>query len=1029
MTCPSCHGDVPANARFCPRCGSVLAPPSPPRELRKTVTVLFCDMTDSTALSGRLDPESLREVMLRYYALMRDCLERHGGTVEKFIGDAVVAVFGFPVLHEDDAQRALSAATEMLASIESLNLELRTLIGVEIGIRIGVNTGEVVAAEDASSGQVLAAGEAVNVAARFQQHAAPGQVIVGPVTRALAGDEAVFVSVGELTLKGKADPVPAWRLAELRPPEASHLAALDLPFVGRAGELGQLLRSWDETVRSARGRLVTLHGEPGVGKTRLAAEFAARVAGQGALIGAGRCHPYGEGTPLHALGEALRQVVAAARDRGALDPGPGVSADVGEALGYLESGLLRDGSPGDQPHQLAWAMTLVLATIGNGYPVLLIVDDLHAARPALLGTLRQLAGRITGAPVLVLVLGRSELIEEPDSWPADGLLPLGPLSADEARLFLATLTEVAAHQAGLTDRIVERAGGNPFFLEQLAAIPHQLDAAQPGNDALPPTVRSVIAARLDRLDPTEQDVLLRAAVPGNRFSVPELGALLDAEPAVGDPPEQALGTLTERRLIQPERVTDAYRFSGVLIRDVAYNTLSKRARLRYHEVLAAWYQRRTQSPDLVGLHLERAYRLAADLHPADPRVRRLRIDAAQTLASAGARALRGSDLPWAADLLTQALDLHDESSPERTAVGVQLAEAQLLLGTDPDAQQTLRTLAGQAAADGDQRTAAHARLLLAALELPGPTAVEDALATVPVFEAADDHLGLARAWLRVGQLRQLGGHYSEAEELLRRALRHAVATDTQLELATVVGGLATSLWRGPTPVEAAQAGCRALLAEHSDGHRAERATVNCPHAVLLAYRGDDDEARALVQASLQIITELGHAYGAVTMMIFAATLEGLAGRWDAAENLLHDAAEASLARGDTLSYAAAAAGLTRAYLEQGKDGAVLDAAGVIAVTGDPFVDAEIYGVKGRALAARGDQAAALNTADLALATATLTDSTACLATAELDRAHVLRALGDDAAAAGAAVAARRLYRDKGHAVGVGWTASFAEGAP
>jgi tetratricopeptide (TPR) repeat protein len=256
-----------------------------------------------------------------------------------------------------------------------------------------------------------------------------------------------------------------------------------------------------------------------------------------------------------------------------------------------------------------------------------------------------------------------------------------------------------------------------------------------------------------------------------------------------------------------------------------------------------------------------------------------------------------------------------------------------------------------------------------------------------------------------------------------------VATDTQLELATVVGGLATSLWRGPTPVEAALAGCRALLAEHGDGHRAVRATVNCPHAVLLAYRGDYDEARALVQASLQIITELGHAYGAVTMMIFSATLEGLAGRWEVAENLLREAAEASLARGDTLSYAAAAAGLTRAYLEQGKDGAVLDAAEVIAVTGDPFVDAEIYGVKGRALAARGDQGAALNTADLALATATLTDSTACLATAELDRAHVLRVLGDHAAAADAAVTARRLYRDKGHAVGVGWAAVFAAGAP
>jgi class 3 adenylate cyclase/tetratricopeptide (TPR) repeat protein len=986
------------------------------------VTVLFCDMTDSTALSGRLDAESLREVMVRYYALMRECLERHGGTVEKFIGDAVVAVFGFPVLHEDDAWRALSAATEMLDAVESLNYELRPLIGVEIGIRIGVNTGEVVAVRDAVSGQVLASGGAMNVAARLQQHAAPGEIILGPVTRALAARDAVLVSVGGLSLKGVAEPVPAWRLVELQPPGTSHFQDLDLPFFGRAYELEQLGRLLDQVVGGGVGcQLVTLLGDPGVGKTRLAAEFAAKAGDRGTLIGAGRCRPYGEGTPLHALGEAVRQIVDAAGDRGALGPQP--DPDVAEALAYLQSGLLLDGSPGELPHQLVWAAALVLETIGRSRPVLLVVDDLQAAKPVLLDILDQLTGRITGGAVLVLGLGRLELLDDSPSWGSDrpnaSVLSLGPLSDDESRLLVAALTEVQPHRAGLAEQIVERADGNPFFLEQLVAITDQA-----GLDSLPPTVRSVIAARLDRLDPMEQDVLLRAAVPGNRFSTTELAALLEAEPAVGDPPEQALGALTRRRLIVAERAAEVYRFSSMLVHDVAYNTLSKRARLRYHEVLALWYRRDTQSPDLVGLHLERAYRLAVELHPADQRVRRLRIDAAQTLATAGALALRRSDLHWAADLLAQAFALYDEASPERAAVGVHLAEARLLLGTDPLAQQTLRTLADEASAAGDQGTAAHARLLLAALELPGPSAAEEALATVPVFEAAGDHLGLARAWLRAAQLRQLGGRYGEAEELLRCALEHAVQADTQLELATVIGGLAISLWRGPTPVEAALAGCGTLLAEHAEGHRAVRATVSCPRAVLLAYRGEYDEARLLVQGAIRIITELGHAYGAGTMLIFAAILEGLAGQWDTAEELLRDAAGASLSRGDTLSYAAAAAGLARAQLEQGHDGAALEAAGIVA-TGDPFLDAEVYGVKARALAARGDRDPALQAAEHALAAASVTDSTACQATAELDRAHVLRALDDHVAAAVAAATAGQLFQAKGHLVGVGWAASFS----
>jgi class 3 adenylate cyclase/tetratricopeptide (TPR) repeat protein len=1014
MTCPSCGRDIPDRARFCPNCGTpVTVPVQPRRELRKTVTVVFCDMTDSTALSGRLDAESLREVMVRYYTLMRDCLERHGGTVEKFIGDAVVAVFGVPVLHEDDALRALRAAIEMTEAIEALNRELRPRIGERIGIRIGVNTGEVVAAEDVPSGQLLASGEAVNVAARLQQHAAPGEILIGPVTRVLAGDAAAVTGVGELTLKGIAAPVPAWRLTALRQPPASPFRDQDELFVGRSAELARLNESLDEVRRSHRCQVVMVYGEAGIGKSRLAAELAA-ASGQSVVAGAGRCQLYGEGSTLHVLAEALRQLVAAARRDGVLDDG--TDPDLRDALDWL-----RDGAPGELPDQLAWAATLVLHAIGRVRPVLLILDDLHAARPVLFDVLGRVADGIGDAAVLIVGLGRPELLESLSRRDFEPL-SLGPLPHPDAVRLVASLIDTVAHQAGLVEQIAERAGGNPFFLEQLVAI---ID--QGNDDALPPTVRSVVAARLDLLDPVSQDALLRAAVPGPRFSAPEFGALLDAEPALADPPEALLATLARRRLIVAERADGGYRFTAALIRDVAYHTLSKRARVLYHEVLARWHRVRLSGPDLIGGHLEQACRLSVELSPVDAQVG-LRADAAETLTQAGLLALRRGDLYWAADLLERALPLHD-AEPGRLATSVHIAETRMLLGTDPDARATLREFADRAAEAGEASTAAHARLLLAAFELPGPDAADEALASVPVFAAAGDQLGLARAWLRAGQLRQLAGQYGQAEDLLWHALSYALRIDSQLEIATVAGGLATSLWRGPVPAQAAMAGCRALLTAHADGRRAVRATVNCPLAVLLASQGEVGAARELVRQSAQIVGELGHTFAATAVSVFAALVEGLAGEWAQAETLLREAARTSAGHGDALAATAAGAGLARALLEQGRDPLPPD--GRLPLCGDPFVDADLCGVSARARAGLGDADQARGDADLACAIAAGTDSAQCQATAELDRAHVLRFLGDPAGAAAAAAESVRLFTVKGHLVGARRAAAFAgsAGAP
>jgi class 3 adenylate cyclase/tetratricopeptide (TPR) repeat protein len=1013
MTCPSCARDTPDGARFCPNCGAPVTLPAQPRqEMRKTVTVVFCDMTDSTALSGRLDAESLRELMLRYYTLMRDCLERHGGTVEKFIGDAVVAVFGVPVLHEDDALRALRAAVEMTEAIEELNRELRPRIGEQVGIRIGVNTGEVVAAEDAGNGQVLSSGEAVNVAARLQGHAAPGEILIGPVTRVLAGDAAVVTGVGKLTLKGIAVPVPAWRLSALRQPPAVPFRDRDDLFVGRSAELARLTEALDEARRSSRCQVVLVYGEAGIGKSRLAEAFAA-ACGQSVVAGAGRCQAYGEGSTLHVLTEALRRLAAAARHDGLLRGG--MDPDLRDALAWL-----RDGAPGELPDQFAWAATTVLRAIGRNRPAVLFLDDLHTARPVLFEVLRAIAGRVGDAAVLIVGLGRPELAEGLPGdiallphWP----LPLGPLPGSDAVRLVASLLDTTAHHAGLVEQIAERGGGNPFFLEQLVGVIDQGN----GGDTLPPTIRTVVAARLDLLDPVSQDALLRAAVLGPRFSVLELSALLRAEPALAEKPQTVLATLARQRLIVAERAGGGYRFTTALIRDVAYHTLSKRARVLYHEVLARWHRMRLSGPDLIGAHLEQAWLLSMELGSGGAQGD-LRSDAAATVTKAGLLALRRGDLHWAADLLERALRLHG-AEPGRLATGVHLAETRMLLGVDPDARPALQELADRAARVGEARVAAHARLLLAAFELPGADAAAEALASVPVFAAADDQLGLARAWLRAGQLRQLAGQYGQAEDLLRRALSHALAIDSHLEIATAVGGLAASLWRGPVPAQTAMAGCRALLVEHSGGRRAVRATVNCPLAALLAGQGEFAGARELVRHSERIIGELGHASGASAVSVFAALVEGLAGEWARAEALLREAARASAVRGDALTATAAAAGLARALLEQGSDPLISDCPPQLC--GDPYVDADLCGVTARARARLGDADGARGDADLARAIAAGTDSAECQATAELDRAHVLRQLGDLAGAEAAGAESARLYAVKGHLVGVRRAAAFA----
>src|SRR5690349_17909853 len=482
--------------------------------------------------------------MLRYFALMRDCLEHHGGVVEKYIGDAVMAVFGVPVVHEDDALRAVRAAVQMRAALDGFNLEVGRDLGVSLTVRIGVNTGPVVAAAYPGAAEVIVSGETVNLAARLEQHAAPGEILLGPLTCQAVQGMVDYQLAAPAVMKGIAAPVTPGRLVAVG--EASRpVRRSDLAMVNRQAELAALREAYGDAVRDRGCRLVTLHGDPGIGKSRLAGEFAAWAREAGAMIAEGRCLGYGTGGSLHALAEAIRELLAGWTRPAATHGNHG--ADLAEALAMLEAGLLADGSPGLVPGETAWALGRVLEEVGRDRPLVLILDDMHWADPALLATIASLAGRLSLVAAVVLCLVRPEFVAEHDGW--DGALPnasselVGPLGDDDCYLLVGEIDEVMAHESELAVRAVSRAEGNPPYLEQFGTASTG-DSAQ----AIPVGINGLIAYRLDLLAPGGREVLGLAAVAGREFTLSDMAASADGD--LGLEPGRALAALAQRRLIR-----------------------------------------------------------------------------------------------------------------------------------------------------------------------------------------------------------------------------------------------------------------------------------------------------------------------------------------------------------------------------------------------------------------------------------------------------------------------------------------------
>jgi class 3 adenylate cyclase/tetratricopeptide (TPR) repeat protein len=702
-TCTSCGHEVAAEAafRFCPRCGSRLEPVAVAREVRKTVTVLFCDVTGSTALGERTDPEALRGLLARYFERMKAIVESHGGTVEKFIGDAVMAVFGVPAAHEDDALRACRAAMEMRAAFPELG----------INGRIGVNTGEVVAGTE----ERLATGDAVNIAARLEQAAQPGELLIGEETLALVRDAVVTEVVEPLALKGKAQPVPAFRLLAVPGlPERSHTAG----FVGRARELSALVDACARALAQSSCELVTVVGEAGVGKSRLVAEA---LDGIEVSVVRGRCLPYGDGITYWPVVEVVKQLDTLPSDK--------------EAAGALRS-LLGESDRPTSADEIAWAFRKLLE---EQAPLVVCLDDLQWGEETFLDLVESTALLARDAPLLLLCMARPELLERRPSWPSP--LRLEPLGPDDTHALIGrSLPEDVRRQ------IADRAGGNPLFITEMLAL------ATDGAHEVPPTLKALLAARLDQIEEAERRVLERGAVEGELFHRGGVQALSPEDSEV----LPRLAALVRHELIRPERPQfpgeDGFRFCHLLIRDAAYDALPKAVRADLHRRFADWIEEKrtlVELDELAGYHLEQAARYCEELGQSDPS---LALRAGDRLVAAGQRANDRDDVRAAAGLLERSLSL---TRPLRCDVHAELELAAALLQEPARGARICRDAAARAARAGDETGEALARAMAVFYSnMSAPTSADE-LETLLLdarrrLEELEDHAGLAQVWWGLG---------------------------------------------------------------------------------------------------------------------------------------------------------------------------------------------------------------------------------------------------------------------------------------
>jgi class 3 adenylate cyclase/tetratricopeptide (TPR) repeat protein len=993
---------------------------------RKTVTIVFVDVVESARLGASLDPEDLRHLMLRYFETVAEVLRCHGATVEKFIGDAVMAVFGVPVVHEDDALRAVRAAVGIGRAVDELNAALVQEGGFGIEIRTGVNTGEVFAG-GGSEEYTFVSGDAVNAAARLQQAAGPGEILIGEATRGLVRDAVVVERVESVTLRGAKDIGAVWRLEDVLDTAVGLSRRLDSPLVGRGRELVHLRVAFDRAVEDKSNYLFTILGPAGIGKSRLAAELSSMLAGSARIV-AGRCLPYGEGITFWPLREIVQDLAA---DDPAL---PLVSllgddSDAEAIAARIDAAIGRTAAAGT-PQEAFWAVRKLFEALARERPLVVVLEDLHWAEPTFLDLVDHVADWSRDAPILLLCLARPELLEMRPDWGGGKLnsasLTLEPLTQPEADALIDNLLGENELAPNVRTQIANTAEGNPLFVEQMLALVEE--AGGDGELEVPPTIQSLLAARLDHLGDAERLAIERASVVGTRCWAGAVAELMPAE--LRDLVPNLLSLLVRKGLLRPDRPVvpgeEGYRLQHGLIRDAAYAAIPKQLRADLHERFATFIEvvasdRLTEVEEIVGYHLEQAFQYRSEFGDQPPD---LAARAAGRLGAAGRRALGRGDISAGANLLSRTVALLPPDAPERLQLLPALGGALTLAGELAQAEGVLSEAIDAAAALGDRRIELRARLEHAFLQsLTNPAASVERLLDVaehaiPELESLGDDAGLAQAWRRVADVYWLTNRWEEQERALERALPYAERAGDAREAGSILMRLAMALYWGPVPAPEAIERAEQTL-ERVDGNGAVESTFLVSLGGLSAMSGRFDEARSRLARGRRIAGELGFTLWFAGFSLISGDVELLAGDPAAGERELREGYEVLERMGERGILSTVATRLARTIYAQGRYDEAGEFASIgeqLAGTGDVASQIEWRAVRAKVLARRGELEGAESLGREALRLAEQTDDINGQATVLMDLAEVLDLAGERDAALSLVRRARELFEQKGNVV-------------